>query len=327
LQNDAPVNVSINQVPTFDTIAAGEASSYVPVTAGTLTLRITSINDDTTLAAPLDIAAADGNRYTLLLTEQAHAFVLDETNVLRSALLQTTSAVLILNATDEPLDIFYGTLSASLPPDAAAAGDMPTTATVFSVFSNGQVVLQEPLVGVPNNYTLLVITRSANTYQIVRAHYSSLNATEFLRGLGIGGANGLNLALAAFENANLLDELTDMTPLTIFAPINSAVDAVPEDTLDAWLESRVLLENVMSYHVAQGEFSTFDTLFALNTGESPTLTTLQGEALSFMLADDGTLMVNGAQFVGDAYRVRNGVIYAIDTLLQPSVLPEVTVLP
>jgi uncharacterized surface protein with fasciclin (FAS1) repeats len=236
---------------------------------------------------------------------------------------------MILNAADVPLDLFFGSISTSLQPDAFIVADMPSIATVFSAFDNGQTVVQDQLSGVPNNYALLAIVSTNGTYSLARANYSSLNATDFMRGLGIGDGNGLNLALAAFDNAGLLDDFSGTSPLTIFAPVNSAIDAMPEETLDAWLESRILLELVMGYNVVPGDISLSDLADELTTNGAVTLTTITSDSLAVTFAEDGsTLLIGGvAHVVGSPYRVSNGIIYPIDTLLQPAVLPEVTVLP
>jgi uncharacterized surface protein with fasciclin (FAS1) repeats len=328
--DEGAVNVYIDDALALETFASGETSAYLPLTAGTHNVRVTSIADETNLLVTLDIAVGEGQNYTFALTGQSRAFVIDETTAFRSAALQTSSPVMILNATDAPLDLFFGSVSASLQQDAFVVADMPVIATVFSAFDNGQAVVQDQLSGVPNNYTLLAIVSADGTYGLARANYSSLNATDFLRGLGIGDANGLNLALAAFDNASLLDDFSATAPLTIFAPINSAFDAMPEETLDAWLESRILLELVMGYNVVPGDTSLFDLATELNTNsDTVNLTTIQGDLLSVTLADDSSTLLIGsvARVVGSPYRVSNGIIYPIDTLLQPAVLPEVTVLP
>jgi uncharacterized surface protein with fasciclin (FAS1) repeats len=327
--DEGMVNVYFDDILTLETLHAGETSAYLALTAGTHNVRVTSATDETNVLATLDIAVADGQNYTLALSGQSRAFVIDETNAFRNAALQTNSAMMILNASDAPLDVFFGTVSTSLLPDGFVVADMPAIATTFSAFNNGQTVVQDQLSGVPNNYTLLALVSNDDTYALARANYSSLNAADFIRGLGIGDANGFNLALAAFDNANLLDELSGTTPITIFAPVNSAIDAMPEDTLDAWLESRILLELVMGYNIVPGDVSLFDLSFELNNNGTAALTTQQGESLSVTLAEDGTTLLIGgvAHVIGSPYRVSNGIIYAIDTLLQPAVLPEVTVLP
>ncbi|MFN8372080.1 MAG: fasciclin domain-containing protein [Anaerolineae bacterium] len=324
----AGVDIVIDDTRPILTLAVGEVSAYIPLTAGTHTVSSVSPGDDSYTLTTLDIAVGDGNNYTLVLAGNGRAFVIDETTAFRGALLQTSSTILILNAAAEPLNVFYGMTSTTLQPDSFVVTDMPAIPTVFSVFAGDQPVLQEQLSGVPNNYTLLAVVSVDGAYQVRRANYTSLTAADFMRGLGIGGADGLNLAYAAFENASLVDELSGVGPLLIFAPTNAAIDAVNEDQLDAWLESRVLLENVMGYHLIPTDMSLFDIAHGLQFGGVPTFTSLQGTTPTFTLADDGvTVLVDGAHVVGTPYRVSNGVIYPLDTLLQPAVLPEVTVLP
>src|SRR5690349_15206625 len=59
------VNIYIDDAPTLETLAAGETSAYLSLTAGTHNVRVTSVVDETTALSTLDIAVSEGQNYTL----------------------------------------------------------------------------------------------------------------------------------------------------------------------------------------------------------------------------------------------------------------------
>ena len=60
--------------------------------------------------------------------------------------------------------------------------------------------------------------------------------------------------VAAIEAAELENVLVNPGPLTVFAPVNAAFDALPEGTLDELLkpENKDQLIAVLTYHVVPG---------------------------------------------------------------------------
>jgi len=122
----------------------------------------------------------------------------------------------------------------------------------------------------------------------------------------------LSTLVDAVEAADLVDTLNGDGPFTIFAPANSAFDAVPPNVLDSILDDTDLLTTILTYHVVAGE-----AMSAADLAEAGSAETVQGEELTFEL-DGDTLMVNGDVSVvcGDI-TVGNGTVHIIDTVLQP----------
>jgi uncharacterized surface protein with fasciclin (FAS1) repeats len=130
--------------------------------------------------------------------------------------------------------------------------------------------------------------------------------------------------VAAVKAAGLVDTLQGKGPFTVFAPVNSAFDALPAGTVDTLLkpENKDKLVAILTYHVLPGKHSAKSIMADIKKmGGKATYKTVEGEELSFE-AKDGALWVWDAK--GDAARVTiadvnqsNGVIHVIDKVLLP----------
>jgi uncharacterized surface protein with fasciclin (FAS1) repeats len=115
--------------------------------------------------------------------------------------------------------------------------------------------------------------------------------------------------VTAVQAAQLDGTLAGPGPFTVFAPVNSAFGAIPQDQTGRLLDAanRPLLTKVLTYHVVPGR------LLASQLTEGQTLTTAQGATLRVTLADGAR--VNGARVVRTDIRAANGVIHLIDGVL------------
>jgi uncharacterized surface protein with fasciclin (FAS1) repeats len=115
------------------------------------------------------------------------------------------------------------------------------------------------------------------------------------------------------NGAGLDDDLRGPGPLTIFAPSDAAFAALPQAQRDALLaDPEGALKQLLLYHVVAGRVS-YDML---KPGLS--LTSLQGEPLSFTLDAQNRILVNGEAIVGmNAGVASNGLFHPIDKVLQP----------
>ncbi|WP_209405392.1 fasciclin domain-containing protein [Pseudozobellia sp. WGM2] len=112
---------------------------------------------------------------------------------------------------------------------------------------------------------------------------------------------------------SVLSSTTDNTPFTVFAPINSAfeaLDEVPEgETLTAVLNHHVIAEaNIVSGDLSDGLVSP---------------ATLEGDTVSFTETDGSFTITDGAGNMGTAIvkaivQAINGVVHAIDMVLIPN---------
>ena len=130
--------------------------------------------------------------------------------------------------------------------------------------------------------------------------------------------------VAAVKSAGLVETLQGKGPFTVFAPVNSAFDALPAGTVDNLLkpENKAQLTAVLTYHVVPGKLDSKELMKWVKKGNGmATLKTVQGEELTVM-EKDGSLWVkdtkgNVAQVtIGDVYQ-SNGVIHVINKVLLP----------
>jgi transforming growth factor-beta-induced protein len=95
---------------------------------------------------------------------------------------------------------------------------------------------------------------------------------------------------------------------TVFAPVNSAFDAIDADELTGDAD---LLDEVLTYHVVSGQ--------ALASGDiaegESSVETIDGADLTINKAADGTVTVNGATVTTADIQTTNGVIHLIDGVL------------
>lgn len=118
--------------------------------------------------------------------------------------------------------------------------------------------------------------------------------------------------VAAVTAAGLVETLSGTGPFTIFAPTNSAFEALPEGTVENLLkpESKDQLTSVLTYHVVSGN------VMAADLSDGQIVTTLNGQDLTVSIKD-GKVMINGATVIAADLAGSNGVIHVVDTVLLP----------
>ena len=129
--------------------------------------------------------------------------------------------------------------------------------------------------------------------------------------------------VAAVKAAGLVETLQGKGPFTVFAPVNDAFENLPAGTVDNLLkaENKATLTKVLTYHVVSGKYD-FRAISALIKKGTPTLKTVSGGTLTFMMNGPHNIMVkdemgNTANITTyDVYQ-SNGVIHSIDTVLMP----------
>lgn len=147
------------------------------------------------------------------------------------------------------------------------------------------------------------------------------------KGVMVGGAmmvpskniveNAVNSAdhttlVAAVKQAGLAETLSGAGPFTVFAPTNTAFDAVPKATLESLMkpEMKDKLTNILTYHVVPGMMKAAD----LKDGQK--LKTVQGEELTVKISD-GKVWINDAEVTTADAVSSNGVTHVINKVLMP----------
>ena len=131
--------------------------------------------------------------------------------------------------------------------------------------------------------------------------------------------------VAAVKAAGLVETLQGKGPFTVFAPVNSAFDALPVGTVETLLkpENKAMLTKVLTYHVVPGRLTAMelDKLIAKGNGAAE-LTTASGRKLWVMKNGDRNITIKdeaGATADISIYDVMqsNGVIHSVDRVLMP----------
>ena len=120
--------------------------------------------------------------------------------------------------------------------------------------------------------------------------------------------------LKAVEAADLTGTLQKPGPYTVFAPTDTAFSKLPAATLDDLLkpENKAKLVKLLSYHIAANKFT------AADLAKADEVKTLEGTEIDVETSADGkTIEVDDAKVLGNDIDASNGVLHAIDTVLQP----------
>ncbi len=131
--------------------------------------------------------------------------------------------------------------------------------------------------------------------------------------------------VAAVKAAGLVDTLKGKGPFTVFAPENSAFDALPAGTVDTLLmpENKDMLTKILTYHVVAGKYNAKKIMKAIKKGDGKAmLTTVQGGMLTAMMEGEKLVLTDekgGTSTVTIAdVKQSNGYIHSIDSVLMPN---------
>ncbi|WP_333829370.1 fasciclin domain-containing protein [Pararhodobacter sp.] len=142
--------------------------------------------------------------------------------------------------------------------------------------------------------------------------------------------NALNSAdhttlVAAVQAAGLVDALQGEGPMTVFAPVNAAFEALPAGTVETLLqpENRPMLQRILTSHVVAGNLSGAEIMRRARASSDGFfhMQTLSGAPLSAQVRGGGLWIYDqsgnaGRVTIGDVNQ-SNGVIHVVDTVLLP----------
>ena len=127
-------------------------------------------------------------------------------------------------------------------------------------------------------------------------------------------ANGsFKTLVAAVTAAELVETLSGTGPFTVFAPLDTAFDALPKGTVESLVlpENKAKLKGILTYHVVAGKVMSGD----LSDGMEAT--TVNGGKITIHLKD-GKVLVNDAEVVMADVATDNGVIHVINKVILPA---------
>jgi uncharacterized surface protein with fasciclin (FAS1) repeats len=123
-------------------------------------------------------------------------------------------------------------------------------------------------------------------------------------------AGQFNTLVQAVKAAGLVDTLKGEGPFTVFAPTDQAFAKLPPGTVEALLQDKEKLTQVLTYHVVPGKV----TAAEVKPGAVPTV---QGQSLN-VRSEGGAVMVDNARVIQPDVMASNGVIHVIDTVVLPN---------
>jgi uncharacterized surface protein with fasciclin (FAS1) repeats len=125
------------------------------------------------------------------------------------------------------------------------------------------------------------------------------------------GSKDHSTLVTAVKTAGLVDVLSNVGPFTVFAPVNSAFDALPAGTVESLLkpENKAQLTNILEYHVYVGVIGPN----LMRDGMS--LNQVNGKNIK-ITKDGDKFKVNNATIVASV-EASNGIVHVIDGVLLP----------
>ncbi len=105
--------------------------------------------------------------------------------------------------------------------------------------------------------------------------------------------------------------------LTVYAPTNDAFAAIPESIRNAIVNDADALTDVLTYHVTAGEVDPRKALIPRQ------VSTLQGQTVFFNRSKSGP-QVNQSNINCQGVQTTNGLVWIIDSVLQPQYFPKIT---
>lgn len=134
----------------------------------------------------------------------------------------------------------------------------------------------------------------------------------------------LSTLVSALKQAGLAQTFMEEGEYTVFAPTNTAFEAVPKQALDNLMkdENKSQLQGVLKYHVVSGEWSGDSLMKAIKDNNNKyRVTTLQGENIILSLKDDKIMIKdakgNTATVVSANVDASNGIVHVVDKVLMP----------
>src|SRR5271168_2883225 len=124
-------------------------------------------------------------------------------------------------------------------------------------------------------------------------------------------AGNFTILVKALQTTGLNKTLKEKGPFTVFAPDDAAFSKIPSTALNDILGNKARLTNLLKFHVVRANV---DAREAARVG---TVQTLEGDVLAIQ-KDGKTLKVEGATVIKADIPCKNGIIYVVDTVLQPT---------
>jgi uncharacterized surface protein with fasciclin (FAS1) repeats len=115
--------------------------------------------------------------------------------------------------------------------------------------------------------------------------------------------------MKAAEKLKLVNKYSNEGPFTIFAPVESAFEPIPDEVVDESFDDHGYLLGIINYHIVEGKYTTADL------AELTELETISGNKLKITVKDG--IKVDTAKIIEADIQCSKGVIHAIEEILVP----------
>ena len=184
--------------------------------------------------------------------------------------------------------------------DGQSEGSVEGSNLTFDTFSDGTVQVN----GIPVT-TADIQVRNGVIHLIDGVLLQSLNIAQRAT---VEPALSTLVAAVGAADASVNSALTDEgNEYTVFAPVNSAFEALDVDDVTA---DQALVTDLLNYHVVAGQ-----AIASGDISNNQMVGTVEGGDLTFSVATDGSVTVNGVPVTTTDIQTANGVVHLIDGVL------------
>lgn len=165
----------------------------------------------------------------------------------------------------------------------------------------------------------VLFSQSSSIIMVQGARYPGRTIYE-----NASGNKEFSIFVQSLTGTDLQNVLQNEVPVTVFAPRDQAFKKLPKAVVEALLDSsnKENLSNILKYHVVPGRFTNRQLVQMIrkNSGVYKAKT-LQGGELTFTISGKNIIISDQKGSIGQIAasfpKQRNGVIYAIDTVMLP----------
>lgn len=115
--------------------------------------------------------------------------------------------------------------------------------------------------------------------------------------------------LKAAEILGLNEKYSTTGPYTVFAPIETAFEPIPEEVIEEAFDDVVYLMDIINYHIVEGKYMVKDLQ------KVDFLTTIGGRNLK--IKNNNGITIDSGYIIEADIECKNGVIHAINEILIP----------
>merc|ERR1711957_1112158 len=138
--------------------------------------------------------------------------------------------------------------------------------------------------------------------------FCSKTIVEIAADAGTFETLGLALSLTGLDAV-----LSTEGPFTVFAPTDTAFNALPAGTLDALVADPAALADILTYHVLSGEVSSSEVVALAGTDVG----TVNGATVATDVMSGEVILNDVVKVITTDIEACNGIIHVIDTVLIP----------